>query len=86
MLNWAKTIHPLSSYIKPQITPPSPLKSATCTGGFFRRIFLADFAPPRGKPATKTRRLTGTTYIVFLAISPNLHDIWPLFLLIPSRY
>ena len=27
-----------------------------------------------------------TTDIVFLAISPNLHDIWPLFLLIPSRY
>jgi hypothetical protein len=22
----------------------------------------------------------------FLTISPNLHDIWPLFLLIPSRY
>ena len=22
----------------------------------------------------------------FLMISPNLHDIWPLFLLIPSRY
>jgi len=35
-----KTIHPLSSYIKPQITPPSPLKSATCSGGFFRRLFF----------------------------------------------
>jgi hypothetical protein len=22
----------------------------------------------------------------FLMISPNLHDIWPLFFLIPSRY
>ena len=40
MLNWAETIHPLSSYIKPQITPPSPLKSTTCSGGFFRRLLF----------------------------------------------
>ncbi len=85
-----KTIYPLSSYIKPQITPPSPLKVATCHGGSPRCIYLADFAPPRGKPARKTRRLTGRwgrgdamwlglanfhNGYSFLMISPNLLDI-----------
>ncbi len=54
-----KTVNPLSSYIKPQITPPSPLKVATCHGGSPWHIYLADLAPPRGKLATKTRRFTG---------------------------
>ncbi len=78
------------------------LPSFTQRGVFFRRVFLAYFAPPRGKHATKTRRLTGgwgrgdaicmwlglacfhNSYS-FLMISPNLHDIWPFFLLIPMK-
>ena len=68
----------------------------------FWRLFSACFAPPRGKHATKTRRLTGGwgrgslcmwlglahfhNGYSLLMISPNLHDIWPLFLLIHSRY
>ncbi len=56
---WMKTINPVLSYIKPQITPPSPLKVETRHGGSLWRIYLADSAPPRGKPARKTRRKTG---------------------------
>jgi hypothetical protein len=93
-----KTINPLSSYIKPQITPPSPLKLATCYGGFSLCLFLAVFAPSRGKPGVWLGGGGGGTLCMwlglapfhngysFLMISPNLHDIWPLFLLIPSRY
>ncbi len=39
--------------------PALSLEVATCHGGSPWRIFLADSAPPRGKPADKTRRLTG---------------------------
>jgi hypothetical protein len=35
---WRKTINPLMSYIKPQITPPSPLKVAAQNGGSQRRV------------------------------------------------
>jgi hypothetical protein len=88
--------------INPQITPPSPLKVASRHGELPRSFFLADFASPRGKSAPKTRRLAkkwvGGRYewrlglahfhnkYSFLMISPNLHDIWPLFLLIPSPF
>jgi hypothetical protein len=60
------------------------------------------FAPPRGKHATKTRRLAGGggggtlsmwlglahfhNGYSFLMISPNLLDIWPVYFLILSRY
>jgi hypothetical protein len=39
-----------------------------------------------GRYACGLAWLIFTTAIVFLMISPNLHDIWPLFFLIPSRY
>ena len=90
------------SYIKPQITPPSPLIFAILNGGSKRRIILADLVSPRGKPAENTRHLTwrvgegdacmrfGLAHFLngysFLMISPNLHDIWAMFFLILSRY
>ncbi len=47
------------SYIKPQITPPFPLKVVTQSGGSQRRVNLgADSGSPRGKPARNTRHLT----------------------------
>jgi hypothetical protein len=46
------------SYIKPQITPPSPLIFAILIGGSKRRIILADLVSPHGKPAENTRHLT----------------------------
>ncbi len=46
------------SYIKPQITPPSPLIFAILIGGSKRRVNSADLGSPRGKPAEKTRHLT----------------------------
>ncbi len=81
------------SYIKPQITPPSPLTK--------RGLNPADLGSPRGKPAENTRHLTwgvgggrlgevwfgsfSSTAYSFLMISPNLHDIWAMFFLILSR-
>jgi hypothetical protein len=41
------------SYIKPQITPPSPLKVAARHGGSPWRIYLVDSAPPRLKTRQK---------------------------------
>jgi hypothetical protein len=89
------------SYIKPQITPPSPLKVAAQNGGSHRRVNSADLGSPRGKPARYTRHLTwrvgegdacmrfGLADFLngysFLMISPNLHDIWAMFFLILSR-
>jgi hypothetical protein len=80
------------SYIKRQITPPSPLIFAILNGGFKQRIILADLVSPRGKPAENTRHLSwpdgvghlerGLVWLIlptaygFLMISPNLHDIW----------
>jgi hypothetical protein len=88
------------SYIKPQITPPSPLKVAAQNGGSQRLVNLADSGSPRGKPARNTRHLTwrggggGRLHEVWLAhflngysflmISPNLLDIWAMFFLILS--
>jgi hypothetical protein len=46
------------SYIKPQITPPSPLKVAIQNEDLQRRLILAAFGSPRGKPARNTRHLT----------------------------
>jgi hypothetical protein len=90
------------SYIKPQITPPSPLIFAILNGGSKRRIISAGLGSPRGKPAENTRHLTwrvgggrlGEVWFgsfspkaySFLMISPNLHDIWAMFFLILSRY
>jgi hypothetical protein len=89
------------SYIKPQITPPSPLKVAAQNGGSQRRANSADSGSPLGKPARNTRHLTwqvgegdacmrfGLAHFLngysFLMISPNLHDIWTVFFLILSR-
>jgi hypothetical protein len=89
------------SYIKPQITPPSPLKVPIQSGGSQRRVNLADSGSPRGKPARNTRHLNwrvgegdacmrfGLAHFLngysFLMISPNLHDIWAMFFLILSR-
>ena len=90
------------SYIKPQITPPSPLKVAIQNGGSQRRVNSAGLGLPRGKPAENTRHLSpqdgvgrlgrGLVWLIpptaygFLMISPNLHDIWAMFFLILSRY
>jgi hypothetical protein len=46
------------SYIKSQITPPSPLIFAILNGGSKRWIILADLVSPRGKPAENTRHMT----------------------------
>ncbi len=46
------------SYMKPQITPPSPLKVAIQNGGSQRQVNLAAFGSPCGKPARNTRHLT----------------------------
>ncbi len=89
------------SYIKLQITPPSPLKVAAQNDGSQRRVNLADSGSPRGKPARNTRHLTwrvgegdacmrfGLAHFLnsysFLMISPILLDIWAMFFLILSR-
>jgi hypothetical protein len=46
------------SYIKPQITPASPLIFAILNGGSFWRLNLAGLGSPRGKPVENTRHLT----------------------------
>ncbi len=97
---WRKTINPLLSYIKLQITPPSPLKVAAQNSGSPWRVNSADSGSPRGKHARNTRRLTWRGWMgdvcmrfglahfhngySFLMISPNLLDIWPVFFLILS--
>jgi hypothetical protein len=89
------------SYIKPQITPPSPLKVVAQNGVLQRRVNSADSGSPRGKPARNTGHLTwrvgegdacmrfGLAHFLnsysFLMMSPNLHDIWAMFFLILSR-
>jgi hypothetical protein len=86
-----KTINPLMSYIKPQITPPSPLKVAAQNGGSQWRVNSEDSGSPRGKPARNTRHVTwlvgegdacmrfSLAHFLngysFLMISPNLLDI-----------
>jgi hypothetical protein len=89
------------SYIKMQITLPSPLIFAILNGGPKQRVNSADLGSPRGKPAENTRHLTwhvgggrlgevwfgscSSTAYSFLMISPNLYDIWAMFFLILSR-
>jgi hypothetical protein len=88
-------------YIKPQITPPSPLKVEAQNGRSQRRVNSADSGSPRGKPARNTRHLTwrvgegdacmrfGLAHFLngysFLMMSPKLLDIWAMFFLILSR-
>jgi hypothetical protein len=43
------------SYIKPQITPSSPLIFAILNGGSKRQTNSADLGSPRGKPAENIR-------------------------------
>jgi hypothetical protein len=45
------------SYIKPQITPPSPLIFAILNGGSKRRVNSADLGSPRGKPAENPQKI-----------------------------
>jgi hypothetical protein len=88
------------SYIKPQITPPSPLKVAIQNGGSEWRVNSAGLGSPCGKPAENTCHLTwvgegdacmrfGLAHFLngysFLMISPNLLDFWAMFFLILSR-
>ncbi len=89
------------SYIKPQITPPSPLKVAIKNGGSQLRVNSAGPGLPRGNPAENTRHLTwqvgegdaclrfGLAHFLngysFLIISPNILDFWAMFFLILSR-
>jgi hypothetical protein len=82
------------SYIKPQITPPSPLKVAIQSGDLQRRIISAAFGPPRrhltwrvgeGDACMKFGLAHFLNGYSFLMISPNLHDIWAMFFLILSR-
>jgi hypothetical protein len=86
------------SYIKPQITPPSPLIFAILNGGSFWRLNSADLGSPRGKPAENTHHLTwrvgggrlgevwfgsfSSTAYSFLMISSHLHDIRAMFLIL----
>jgi hypothetical protein len=88
------------SYIKPQITPPYPLKVEAQSGGSQKRVNSADSGSPCGKSAGNTRHFTwrvgegdacmrfGLAHFLngynFLMISPNLHDIWAMFFLILS--
>jgi hypothetical protein len=68
------------SYIKPQITPPSPLIFAILNGGSKRRIILADLVSPRGKPAENTRHLTwlggGGTLGVRFGLAHFSNGLW----------
>jgi hypothetical protein len=89
------------SYIKPQITLPSPLEFAILNGESKRRVNSAGLGSSRGKPAENTCHLTwrvgegGRLHEVwfahfldgysFLMISPNLLDFWAMFFLILSR-
>ncbi len=85
------------SYIKLQITPPSPLKVAIQNGGLQRRLNSAGLGLPRGKPTENTWRVGegdtcmrfGLAHFLngnsFLMISPNLLDFWAMFFLIFSR-
>ncbi len=97
-----KTINPLMSYIKPQITPPSPLIFAILNGGqnggWIRRIWDHHVENPRkilaiwlggwgvGRLGEVWFGSFSWTAYSFLMISPNLHDIWAMFFSIPSRY
>ncbi len=45
------------SYIKPQITPPSPLIFAILNGGSKRRIIFADLVSPCGKAGENPRKI-----------------------------
>jgi hypothetical protein len=86
------------SYIKPQITPPSPPDFCHLE----QRVILASQFGGSGITTWKTSgkyspsdlvggggRLGevwfGSTAYSFLMISPNLHDIWAMFFLILSR-
>ncbi len=55
---WRQTINLLMSYIKPQITPPSPVEFAILNGRSLWRLNSAGLGSPHGKPAENTRHLT----------------------------
>jgi len=68
------------SYIKPQITPPSPLIFAILNGGSKRQVNSADLGSPRGKPAENTRHLTwragGGTLGVRFGLAHFSNGLW----------
>jgi hypothetical protein len=89
------------TYIKPQITPPSPLFWPTLVarknGKQFWRIWLHHLVNPPKILAIKVCRpwcdVRGEVWFGsflqaaygFLMISPNLHDIWVMFFLFLSQ-
>jgi hypothetical protein len=95
-------MNPLSSYIKPEITPPSPLKVVGRHYAFIWRILVHHVENPCGNPPEKPADSLGGggggtlcnwlglahfhNAYIFLMISPNLLDIWLVFFLILSRY
>jgi hypothetical protein len=87
-LNLAENYQPVSSYIKPQITQPSPLKVAAQNGGSPWRVNLADLGSPRGKPARNTRRLTwggtgGGTLCMWLGLA-HFHSGYNFLMISPN--
>jgi hypothetical protein len=59
------------SYIKPQITPPSPLKAEIQSGGSQRRVNSEAFGSPRGKPAWKY-----SPFDLAGGGGGRLHEVW----------
>jgi hypothetical protein len=68
------------SYIKPQITPPSPLIFAILNGGSKRRIILADLVSPRGKNPRKILAIwlggRGGTLGVRFGLAHSSNGLW----------
>ncbi len=65
-----KTINPLSSYIKPQITPPSPLNVAGRHGAIFWRIMVLHMENPPEKPDDWLGGGGGGTLCIWLGLAP----------------
>jgi len=79
------------SYIKLQITPPSPLFFAILNGGSKRWIILADLVSPRGKPAENIRHLTwlgggGGTLGVRFGLAHFSNGLWFFFMISPNLH
>jgi hypothetical protein len=100
-LNLAENYQPVIELYQTADHPDLSPKSGGPEWRVATAVNAADSGSPRGKPARNTRSLTwrgegGTLAcglvwlifsmaIVFLMISPNLLDIWPMFFLILSR-
>jgi hypothetical protein len=100
-LNLAENYQPVNELYQTADHPGLSPKSRDQNGDLQRRIILAAFGSPRGKPARNTHHLIwrvgegdacmrfGLAHFLngdsFLMISPNLHAIWAMFFLILSR-